>query len=76
MFVYILQLLKAQTEAKQQGKVPPTKIKIQLPQSMSNVALTTPANQVKAITASLASPNMFASSSANINNLGPNHLLL
>ena len=68
MFVYILQLLKAQTEAKQQGKVPPTKIAIQLPQSISNIALTTPANPVKA-TASVASPNMIVSTSTNINNV-------
>ena len=62
--------MKAQAEAKQQGKVPPTKIAIQLPQSISNVALTTPANPVKATMApttasSVASPNMIVSSSAN-----------
>ena len=45
--LHCLQLLKGQAEAKQQGKVPPTKIAIQLPQSISNVALTTPANPVK-----------------------------
>ena len=60
--------MKAQAEAKQQGKVPPTKIAIQLPQSISNVALTTPANPVKVTAptaASGASPNMIVSSSAN-----------
>ena len=61
--------MKAQAEAKQQGKVPPTKIAIQLPQSISNVALTTPANPLKvtAPTAATtgASPNMIVSSSAN-----------
>ena len=59
--------MKAQAEAKQQGKVPPTKIAIQLPQSISNVALTTPAKATMAPTtaSSVASPNMIVSSSAN-----------
>ena len=48
IFVNILQLFKAQAEAKQQGKVPPTKIVIQLTQSLFDVALTTsPVNPVK-----------------------------